>query len=69
MSDAKATDNLLLDAAARTEEAIAYCRKALDQIADTPSRLAIGQGILRLQEGRHEIRNAREMLRDLGGLR
>jgi len=69
MRDATETDNLLLDAAARTEEAIAYCRKALDQIADTPSRIAIDQGIRRLQEGRHEIRNARAMLRDLGGLR
>lgn len=65
MSDVYSTDNLLLDAAARTEEAIAYCRKAIQQIDDTPTRLALGQAILRIQDGRHEIRSAREMLREL----
>lgn len=65
MSDAYSTDNLLIDAAARTEEAIAYCRKAIQQIDDTPTRLALGQAILRIQDGRQEIRSARDLLRDL----
>lgn len=66
MSDAYSTDTLLLDAAARTEQAIAYCRKAIQQIDDTPARLALGQAILRIQDGRHEIRSARELLSELG---
>lgn len=52
------------EALRHVEIAIGESRNALDQIADTPARLALGQAVLRLEDAQHELRCATELAQE-----